>query len=74
MKNIGFAQRVTVKRINDPYRDKPDNNLRLQVQKEINSNPLIIDRACFQKTQEERDYIKGMKKLNRMNNSFFQQI
>lgn len=67
MKKIGFAQRVQVQRISDPNSVKSGNPLRLEMQKMVNHNPLVIDRNCFKKTQEEREFLKSMKMLNKMN-------
>ncbi len=34
---------------------------RLELNREINSHPVVIDYACFQKTQAEKDQVKVAK-------------
>lgn len=63
MKNIGFAQRVMVSSFKI---EKADNNFHSQKQKEvqaeINQNKVNIDRACFSKTNKEKEEVRQAKK------------
>ena len=39
---------------------------RAQIQVEINSTPVVIDRECFKKTPEEKIKLKEMKRLYKL--------
>lgn len=56
-----------------PETDRFENKKR-EVQKEINSYPLIIDRKCFQKTKEEKELVNNLKvrwkNKNKVTNNF----
>lgn len=68
MKNIGFAQRVTVvgNIIDKTTKNEFFNSKRLEVIKEINQNKIEIDRSCFVKTQEEKDELRRVKKEHKI--------
>ena len=58
MKKLNFAQRVTVAGTAKSDSSNMHANERAKVQALVNSNPVIIDRKVFQKSENEKELLK----------------
>lgn len=58
MKKLNFAQRVTVAGTAKSDSSNMHANERAKVQAITNSNPVIIDRKVFQKSENEKELLK----------------
>jgi len=61
MRRLNFATRVTVATTSKSDASGMHANKRAEVQAEINSHPVRIDRTVFQKTEAEKEILKAEK-------------